>query len=72
MTSVDRKDAFFTVPVNTKFNLLRKYYQFVGLPIGDSDTIRTFKKILKPVFGCLKQEGYFSVIFVATNSELQY
>ena len=55
---------FFTVPVNTKFKLWRKYYHCFSFPKGDSNAMRMFKKILKPVFGYLRQEGCFSVIFV--------
>ena len=34
------------------------------MPNGYSDAMRIFTKILKPVFGHLRQEGHLSVIFV--------
>ena len=70
MASVDLKDAFFTVPVHKlhqkkfMFEWIQKSYKFVGMPNGYSDAMRIFTKILKPVFGHLKQEGHPSVIFV--------
>ena len=70
MASVDLKDAFFTVPVHKlhqkffMFEWIQKFYKFVGMPNGYSDAMRIFTKILKPVFGHLRQEGHLSVIFV--------
>ena len=64
MASVDLKDAFFTVQTFFTFEWTQKFYKFVGMPNGYSDTMRIFTKILKSVFGHLRQEGHLSVIFV--------
>ena len=75
MASVDLKDAFFPVSVHKShqkyFECFRGFYKFVGMPNGYSEAMRVLTKIfgysrrsLDPVFGYLKQEGYFSVIFV--------
>ena len=40
-----------------------KFYQFIGMPNGYSDTIRILTKFLKPAFGVLRPEGSLSVIF---------
>ena len=40
------------------------------MPSGYSDVIRLFAKVSKPVYACLRQQGYLSVIFV-DNLHLQ-
>ena len=70
MASVDLKDAFFTVPAHNlhqnffMFEWIQKFYKFAGMSNGYSNAMRIFTKILKPVFGHLRQEGHLSVIFV--------
>ena len=70
MASVDLKDAFFTVSVHKshqkyfKFEWFKDFYKFIGMPNGYSEAMRILTKILRPVFGYLRQEGYLSVIFV--------
>ena len=69
MASVDLKDAFFIVLVHKlhqrffNFEWIQKFYKFVGMPNGYSDAMRTFTKMLKPVFVHLRL-GHLSVIFV--------
>ena len=69
MTSVDLKDAFFTVPVHNlhqkcfMFEWIQKFYKFLGMPNGYSNAMRIFTNISKPVFGHLRQEDHLSVIF---------
>ena len=69
MASVDLKDAFFTVPVHIshqkyfKFGWFQNFYKFLGMPNDYSDAMRIFTKILKPVFGHLRNQDHFSVIF---------
>ena len=46
------------------FEWTRKFCKFVGIPNVYSDAMRIFTKILKPVFGHLRQEDHLSVIFV--------
>ena len=70
LVSVDVKDAFFAVHVHKsyqfffKFEWFKGFYKFIGMRNGFSEAIRIFTKILKPVFGYLRQEVYLSVIFV--------
>ena len=70
MASADLKDVFFTVPLHKlhqkcfMFEWIQKFYKFVGMPNGYSDAMRIFTKIIKPVFGHLRQKGHLSVIFV--------
>ena len=70
MASVDLKDAFFTVPAHIshqkyfKFGWFQNFYKFLGTPNGSSDAMCIFTKILKPVFGYLRNQGHISVIFV--------
>ena len=68
--SIDIKDAFYSVPI---FILHKKYlkfmwrgvaYQFNVMPNGYKDAMRIFTKILKPLFSCLREMGYKSVIYV--------
>ena len=73
MASVDLKDAFFTVPVHKshqnyfKFEWFQGFYKFIGMPNGYTEATRIFTKILRPVFGYLRQEGYLLVIFVGDS-----
>ena len=73
MASVDLKDAFFTVPVHKshqnyfKFEWFQGFYKFIGMPNGYTEARRIFTKILRPVFGYLRQEGYLLVIFVGDS-----
>ena len=46
------------------FEWMQEFYKFIGMPNGYSDAKRIFIKILKPVFGHLRQEDLLSVIFV--------
>ena len=70
MSSVDLKDAFFTIPVHIlhqkhfKFEWFNQFYKFLVMPYGYSDAMRIFTKILKPVFGYLRKQGHLSVVFV--------
>ena len=70
MASVDLKDAFFTVSVHIshqkyfKFGWFQNFYKFLGMLNGYSDAIRIFTKILKPVFGYLRNQDHISVIYV--------
>ena len=59
MTSADLNDAFFTIYVHIfhqkcfKFEWFNQFYKFLGMPKGYSDAMRTFTKMLKPIFGYL-------------------
>lgn len=47
-----------------KFEWIRNFCQFVGMPNGYSDAMRIFALILKPVFGHLREECHLSVTLV--------
>ena len=70
MASVDLKDAFFTVPVHKshqkyfKFEWFQGFYKFIGVPNEYSEAMRIFTKMVRPLLGYLRQEGYLLVIFV--------
>ena len=70
MTSVDLKDAFYTVPIHPdhqkflKFKWQKHCYAFRGMSNGYSEAMRVFTKLLKPPFSTLKSHGYQSVVIV--------
>lgn len=55
-TSIDLKDAYFSVPIHKDFQKYLKFqfdgilYMFVCLPFGLSSAPRIFTKILKPIY----------------------
>ena len=63
MTSVDLKDAFYSVPIHKdhqkylKFKSLEKNYTFLGMSKRYSEAIRISTKILKPPFSVLRKQG---------------
>ena len=70
MASIDIKDAFYSVSVHSSHTKYLKFvwrgniYKFVAMPNGYIDAMRTFTKLLKPVFSNLRLEGHSSVIYV--------
>ena len=64
MASVDLKDAYYSIPLAEEdrkllmFQGKGKYYQFTRLRNGLSSAPRTFTKILKPVYACLRSIGH--------------
>ena len=70
LASIDIKDAFYTVPIHPthrkylKFMWSAKPHQFNSMPNGYKDAMRVFTKLMKPVFSCLRERGYVSVIYV--------
>ena len=75
MASVDLKDAFFTVPVHKMhqkvfmFEWIQKFYKFVGMPNAYSDAMSIFTKILKPIFGHLRQKSHLSDSYFQGDTE---
>ena len=53
------------------FEWFRKY-KFIGKHNGYSDVVRILQKILKLVFGCLRQEGQLLVIFTNNSNNWQW
>ena len=70
LTSIDIKDAFYSVPIFPDHRKYLKFlhkgmpYQFDVLPNGYVDAMRVFTKLLKPVFSHLREQGWLSVIYV--------
>ena len=63
MTSVDLRDAFYSVPIHKdhqkylKFKNLEKNYTFLGMSKRYSEAIRISTKILKSPFSVLRKQG---------------
>ena len=76
MTSVDLKDAYYSIPIHPYHQKILKSlwknpaYKYTCLPNGYSDAMRIFAKLLRPVLGHLRILGYLSVSYV-DNSYLQ-
>jgi len=71
MTSVDLKDAFFSIPMLEahqkflKFEHNGKFYKFICMPMGYGPSMRIFTKVLKPVYAHLRSRQ-FSVMNLKT------
>ena len=70
MTSVDLKDAFFTIPIHQvhqkylKFMHREQLYKFIAMPNGYGPAMRIFTKIVKVAFAHLRKKGNISVAYV--------
>ena len=70
MTSVDLKDAYYSVPIAQEdMKYLRFWwkdslYEYKALPNGLALAPRKFTKLLKPVFAKLRTLGYMSTAFI--------
>ena len=70
MTSVDLKDAYYSVPISStdrkflKFIWKDQCFQYTCLPNGLSSAPRVFTKLLKPVFSTLRKQGFESVPYI--------
>ena len=62
MTSIDLKDAYYSIPISEdhqkylKFYWRDKLYTFTCLPMGLSSSPRIFTKVLKPLFSHLRSK----------------
>ncbi len=62
MTSIDLKDAYYSVPIAPEHQKYLKFmwrdqlYAFTCLPMGLTSSPRIFTKILKPVFATLRSK----------------
>ena len=60
MSSIDLRDAYYSVPILPAHRKLLKYcwrgelYQFTALPMGLTSSPRIFTKVMKPVFATLR------------------
>ena len=70
MASIDLTDAYYSVPIDSKFQKYLKFehegtlYQFTCLPNGLSSAPRYFTKLLKPVLATLRNQGYISSAYL--------
>ena len=70
LVSVDLKNGFHHVPVETKFHKYLaiqwqgRFYVWQVLPFGVKCALYYFNKILRPVIAYLRQEGLRSALFV--------
>ena len=66
MASLDLQDAYFSVPIHRDYQKYLKFcwegvlYKYVCMPQGLACAPRIFTKLLKPIFGTLRQQGYIS------------
>ena len=60
-TTIDLKDAFFTILIHPDhYKYLR--FEFICLPFGLSSALRLFTKVLKPFVGSIRNKGIRLVI----------
>ena len=83
MTSIDLKDAYYSIPISfehqkyLKFIWRDKLYCFTCLPMGLSSSPRVFTKVMKPVFATLRSQfghtcfGYIDDSFYTEGSHTE-
>lgn len=70
MASIDLKDAYQLIRLASSDRKYLRFlfedvlYEFNCLPFGLSTAPYTFTKLLKPVIGHLREQGYLSVIYL--------
>ena len=70
MASIDWKDAYYTVPVDRRYQKLLRFiwkgqlWQFTCLPNGLSSGPRVFTKITKPIFSHLRKKGHLNAHYI--------
>ena len=76
MTSVDLKDAYYSVPIAEEDKKYLRFwwkdtlYEYNALPNGLALAPRKFTKLLKPVFAKLRALGYLSTSFIDDSLQL--
>lgn len=69
-TSIDLKDAYFSVSIHPEFRKFFRFrfkdalYEFVALPQGFKESPRIFTKLLKPLLGFLRSQGHELVAYI--------
>ena len=62
-TSIDMKDAYFSVPINSAYRRYLKFiwdgqlFHFVCVPFGLSSAPKLFTKLLRPIFAWFRQQS---------------
>ena len=70
MASVDLSNAYFSIPVSKadrrflRFLWHEQLYQFAVLPNGLSCAPRMFTKVLKPIYGHLREQGHMAAGYI--------
>ena len=70
MSSVDLKDAYYSIAIHKDFIKFLKlfwegqYFAFQCLPNGYGPALRMFTKVLKQPFGYLRSQGHQSVVYI--------
>ena len=70
MASVDLRDAYYSIPIDTehqkylKFHWRGKLLEFTCLPNGLCCAPRLFTKVLKPVYATLRRKGHLNVGYI--------
>ena len=68
MTSIDLRDAYYSIPIPPEYRKYLKFswrgvlYQFTVLPTGLTSSPRIFTKVLKPFFATLRARFGFSCL----------
>jgi hypothetical protein len=78
MTSIDLKDAYYSVPIAPEHQKYLKFmwrdqlYVFTCLPMGLTSSPRIFTKLLKPVFATLRSKfGHSSLGYIDDSLNLE-
>jgi len=70
LTSLDLKDAYFSIPIDTRFRKYLRFtwqgrlFEFTCLCFGLSSAPYVFTKVMKPVFSQLRREGICSSYYI--------
>ena len=69
MAAVDLKDGYCFLPIHEEYQKYLKFLseyppKFIAMPNGYGPTMRTFTKLMKPLFSFLRSDGHLPVIYV--------
>ena len=74
--SIDLQDAYYSVSIDWQFKKYLRFtwknnlFEFNCLPNGYSGAPRLFTKLMKPIFGKLRSEGYLSVYYLDDSLQI--
>ena len=77
-TTIDLKDAYFTIPIHPehykylRFEWNSTLYEFMCLPFGLSSSPRVFTKVMKPFVSAVRNKGIRLVIYLDDQSYYQF
>lgn len=70
MTTIDLKDAYFTIPIHRdhykylRFEWKSNLFEFLCIPFGLSSAPRIFTKVMKPIVSNIRNKGIKVVIYL--------